>query len=566
MPSPSSQVTFQIDYVRLYQKIDEQHPPRLSCSPPDHPSAGWVRGLHIEYGVPHDPSDPQLIQLDLWADNLLLGLGLLIALFGSSELAFVCDSVQGLFLGAMMFWAILNLLDYDRGVIGYIFVVAYPAPGLIYVAVAHMLAGLMNIFSSAVAFGVVVNEIVWISGYDFSLLGFWLAFGIVFVVLMVVVARNSVPSPVLFSAGSALFGSVAFTVGAAELAECQWIDALYTYGQPACDRGSSGALFACTLCLWLVGFCRQIMAHAYRGNMALGGWLLAVTSTLGAWGGLGVPSSPKRAPSGPHFAEARPAAVEVRVDPAYSIAESIIPEESSAQSPSRPTTERSGERRQDSGAARRLHRTLAAFARIAQSGRESEFPDDADRQLKQLRWKQLQKRLKDMPTVSWAPIGPPCPRVTNPSSRTLKAVALIPCPYPCPQVGRDTDPPKWLSSRASGLMSDWEGCTQLVYIEQTSAHVKTVFGFQEGSLHVQSGHLQACRHTIPQTLDGLADPNSFYLAPNPNPALPNFAFGLPSQPWSSERRTQTVSYPGLAEPAIRETEHNRRGADPPDAP
>ena len=39
----------EVDYVRLYQRAGEA--PRLSCSPPDHPTADYIRNHRIEYGV-----------------------------------------------------------------------------------------------------------------------------------------------------------------------------------------------------------------------------------------------------------------------------------------------------------------------------------------------------------------------------------------------------------------------------------------------------------------------------------------------------------------------------------
>ena len=41
----------QIDYVRLYQVVDDTHPMRLSCNPPDHPTREFIRGHRLEYGV-----------------------------------------------------------------------------------------------------------------------------------------------------------------------------------------------------------------------------------------------------------------------------------------------------------------------------------------------------------------------------------------------------------------------------------------------------------------------------------------------------------------------------------
>ena len=50
----------QVDWVRLYQKVTSDHPARLSCSPPDHPTRGWIRGNRIEYGVQVEDSDVRL--------------------------------------------------------------------------------------------------------------------------------------------------------------------------------------------------------------------------------------------------------------------------------------------------------------------------------------------------------------------------------------------------------------------------------------------------------------------------------------------------------------------------
>ncbi len=45
--------TFTIDYVRFYQKIDETHPQRTQCSPPDHPTSEFILGHQVRNRASH---------------------------------------------------------------------------------------------------------------------------------------------------------------------------------------------------------------------------------------------------------------------------------------------------------------------------------------------------------------------------------------------------------------------------------------------------------------------------------------------------------------------------------
>ena len=73
---------FQIEYVRLYQDLSDGQQARLSCNPDDHPTAEWIEGHHLDYGV---GGASYVSTSDLLAAVLIV-VGSLVTFSGSLEL------------------------------------------------------------------------------------------------------------------------------------------------------------------------------------------------------------------------------------------------------------------------------------------------------------------------------------------------------------------------------------------------------------------------------------------------------------------------------------------------
>ena len=72
--------TLRIGHVRVYQRSDTAR--RIGCSPPDHPTAEWIRTHWWAYGLQAPPEVESLVQLDLVGDLAVAVFGVLTMLSG----------------------------------------------------------------------------------------------------------------------------------------------------------------------------------------------------------------------------------------------------------------------------------------------------------------------------------------------------------------------------------------------------------------------------------------------------------------------------------------------------
>ena len=100
-------MTFRVDYVRLWQERGKE---RTSCSPADHPTNGWIRGHHVDYGVRGE----SLLGAGVWVGMLLVVAALAMALGGSTaNMHLTAVAVQLAPLGILILWSVLSALGLD---------------------------------------------------------------------------------------------------------------------------------------------------------------------------------------------------------------------------------------------------------------------------------------------------------------------------------------------------------------------------------------------------------------------------------------------------------------------
>ena len=274
-------MTFRVDYVRLWQERGKE---RTSCSPADHPTNGWIRGHHVDYGVRGE----SLLGAGVWVGMALVVAALAMALGGSTaNMHLTAVAVQLAPLGILILWSVLSALGLDPNSPLY-YVWWLQAVG-VSAAVGSMFPDSTHVLGGASAAGLVGLLLAIDLGVDegvgriegqgriaAAFLGSALAGLLTFTLMHLRFRRGVVQA---FS--SALVGGVALTFGIALLTSCG--EGAFDGGECGlgnvdvclkgirsndCDGGFSNLMLTSGLPLFIVGviaqLVNQIVRHAPR--------------------------------------------------------------------------------------------------------------------------------------------------------------------------------------------------------------------------------------------------------------------------------------------------------------
>ena len=277
---------FQIDYVRLYQELKDGDTPRLSCSPPDHPTARWISGHHLDYGL---PGTSFVSIADVLAAALLV-VGTLLALAGSLELRALTLLAYSVMLSVSAgVWIFASLqLDHASSVtFAPTFLPAIIALGFL-ATLIPVVTVLTHAVGTALAAAVLSLQITHRAPTPAAdMLGrpglfvstdasYAATVAIAVGVASLACALARLPSSRYEVVAAALGGSQAAAVGAAHYLRCDWLTELarclgadvtdFAEGTVGSEQAAHRLLYA-SLALALLGGAYQYIRHACRGSL-----------------------------------------------------------------------------------------------------------------------------------------------------------------------------------------------------------------------------------------------------------------------------------------------------------
>ena len=275
-----------VDYVRLYQRTGEE--PRLSCSPPDHPTAEYIRNHRIEYGVQLEdavatvPNGVAVLALVLSLILMLLGSTgrraedrtahserrprVLRNIPGPRTLALGAEGVAigATFLGEFM--VAVGSVD----VMGTLLIVYLPLSlGLATIA-STVFTNTVSVLATAVAVGAIGT---YTAAPDARTVTFWVSFAST-AVLVLVAALCLLPRCLTEALGTASFGSVIFATSLAQLGGCNAyeVTAVWWGGTAlSCAGDASGdtwgvAMLIINLVAFAIGLAAQTTLHHFSSR------------------------------------------------------------------------------------------------------------------------------------------------------------------------------------------------------------------------------------------------------------------------------------------------------------
>ena len=279
---------FTIDYVRLYQHVDATHPMRLQCSPPDHPTAEYILGHQLEYGVPPNSTECESTSLQdgfmcaADIESLTVALQLffpfiasvaaLIAVAGSTFLQGATSGIESIFLSAIIFIGLLRLLAPEAADIPEIaepicFVLIHLPLSLCFALQSTTYKRSLSVLTIGVAFASWVVFLIFLYTDELQFLTFGLLAGILAALIIGLSCLSLVPQALLHALGAVCVGTLFFTLGVSGALKCEWIGPLFSpHVHLNCSDMSAGILSS-SVSIFVIGLGLQLVVHAQRGAL-----------------------------------------------------------------------------------------------------------------------------------------------------------------------------------------------------------------------------------------------------------------------------------------------------------